>query len=111
VSFLKSRFAGKTFFKYTLFEQLHKVVFDRSNLSKISFADSDITRIKFGDKIRWGGKDRFTIIEEEWLKNKVKGQTIIEYENVSLGLVLSVYRNLRENYEFRLRYDDAVGSS
>jgi uncharacterized protein YeeX (DUF496 family) len=37
----------------------------------------------------------------------VKGQTVSEYENVSLGLVLSVYRNLRENYEFRLRYDDA----
>lgn len=27
--------------------------------------------------------------------------------DVSLELVLSVYRNLRENYEFRLRYDDA----
>lgn len=30
-----------------------------------------------------------------------------ENENVSLELALSVYRNLRENYEFRLRYDDA----
>ena len=54
-----------------------------------------------------GGKDKFTIIEEEWLGNKVKGQSGTWYENVSLGLALSVYRNLRENYEFRLRYDDA----
>jgi len=28
-------------------------------------------------------------------------------EQVSLEDVLSVYRNLRENYEFRLRYEDA----
>lgn len=24
-----------------------------------------------------------------------------------MGLVLSIYRNMRENYEFRLRYDKA----
>jgi hypothetical protein len=28
-------------------------------------------------------------------------------EEVSLGTVMAVYRNLRENYEFRLRYDEA----
>jgi pentapeptide repeat protein len=105
--FLKSCFVDKALFRYTLFELQNKVTFDNSNLSNVSFADSDITRIRFGDKITWGGKDRFTIFEEEWLRNKVKGQTVSEYENVSLGLVLSVYRNLRENYEFRLRYDDA----
>jgi uncharacterized protein YeeX (DUF496 family) len=30
-----------------------------------------------------------------------------ENKQVSLEDVVSVYRNLRENYEFRLRYDDA----
>ena len=68
-------------------------------MSNVSFADCDITRIKFSDKITWGGKDKFTIIEEESLKNKS--------QVISLDLVLSVYRNLRENYEFRLRYDEA----
>jgi uncharacterized protein YjbI with pentapeptide repeats len=111
--FLGSQFGEETLFRYTLFEQPNKVTFDDSNLSKVSFADSDITRIRFGDKIRWGGKDEFTIIEEEWLKEKAKGIDIRANEyvplayNVSLELVLSVYRNLRENYEFRLRYDDA----
>jgi uncharacterized protein YjbI with pentapeptide repeats len=107
--FLRSHFDEETLFRYTLFEQPNKVTFEDSNLSKVSFADSDITRIRFGDKIRWGGKDEFTIIEEEWLKEKAKEKDKMAnvYDNVSLELVLSVYRNLRENYEFRLRYDDA----
>jgi hypothetical protein len=54
-----------------LFEQPGKIIFNSNDLSKISFADSDITRIRYGDKITWGEKkDDFSIIEEEWLKNK-----------------------------------------
>ena len=45
------------------------------------------------------GKDRFTVIEEKWLEES--------RPNISLGSVMAVYRNLRENYEFRLRYDEA----
>jgi hypothetical protein len=98
--FLDNQFTGKTLFRYTLFEQPNKVIFDDSDLSKVSFADSDITRIRFGDGITWGGgKSGFTIIEEEWLKHKAKEEGGIErHEDVSLELVLSVYRNLRENF-------------
>jgi Pentapeptide repeats (9 copies) len=107
-----------TFFNYMIFEEPNKVLFEESDLSKVSFAGTDITRIRFGDKIRWS-KDGFTIVEEEWLreqtekKQKEKEEEKEEekvkekIERVSLELVLSVYRNLRENYEFRLRYDDA----
>jgi len=83
------------------------VIFDDRNLSKVSFAGSDITRIRFGNKTEWGGKDKFTIIEDEGMRDKIKGKKRTWNENVSLELVSSVYRNLRENYEFRLRYDDA----
>jgi hypothetical protein len=38
-------------------------------MSKISFSDSDITRIRFSDKVTWGGNDEYTIIEEEMLEN------------------------------------------
>jgi uncharacterized protein YjbI with pentapeptide repeats len=114
VYFLGNKFTDKTIFKYIIFEQPNKVTFDDSDLSKVSFADSDITRIRFGDRIGWGGKDKFTITEEEWLKRKAREENeaddrgrLVEKEEVSLELVLSVYRNLRENYEFRLRYDDA----
>jgi hypothetical protein len=102
---------GKILFIYILFEKPNKVTFAESNLSKVSFRDSDITRIRFGDEISWGGRDEFTIIEEQWLKEQVrkeqKGEKQKAEGQVSLEDVLSVYRNLRENYEFRLRYDEA----
>jgi uncharacterized protein YjbI with pentapeptide repeats len=100
----------KIYFNYTIFEQPNEVAFAYNDLSNVSFHHSDITRIRFGNEIFWGGRDRLTIIEEEWLKEKARRETrrvmhisqIISLEDVS-----SVYRNLRENYEFRLRYDDA----
>lgn len=105
--FIETVFIAKTSFTYSLFEQPNKVTFDKSDLSHVSFADCDITKIRFEDKIIWRGKDGFTIIEEEWIKDKLKGEERNESPYISLELVLSVYRNLRENYEFRLRYDDA----
>jgi hypothetical protein len=57
---------GTTLFNYRIFEQPNKFSFDKNNLSKASFAGSDITRIRFGDKVSWGEKG-FTIVEEEWL--------------------------------------------
>jgi hypothetical protein len=57
-----------TLFNYIIFEQPNNVTFAESNLSKVSFAGSDIARIRFGDKILWGGTDKFTIIEEEELE-------------------------------------------
>jgi hypothetical protein len=92
-----------------IFEQPNKVIFVKNDLSKVSFTGSDITRIRF-DEISWGGRDQCTIIEEEWLKEQAKKAQkgeLSRAEQVSLEDVLSVYRNLRENYEFRLRYEDA----
>ena len=92
-------------FNYTLFEAKEKIIFEVQDLSNVSFMNSDITRIRFIDKARWReekrkkGKDRFTVIEEKWLEES--------RPDISLGSVMAVYRNLRENYEFRLRYDEA----
>ena len=75
-------------------------------MSTVSFLNTDITKIRFSDNIRWRGKDNYQIIEETWLEeNAIK--TLEEAKEVSLGGVLSVYRNLRENYELRRRYDEA----
>jgi hypothetical protein len=74
------------------------------DLSKVSFANTDITRVRFSETARWGmgrkDKDRFKVIEERWLEETPKNIK-------NLGTVMAVYRNLRENYEFRLRYDEA----
>ena len=104
--FVTNEFLREAFFIHIIFEQPNKVFFNYNNLSKVSFADTDITRIRFGDKIAWGDKkDDFSIIEEEWLQQKSAGKK--PSIDVSLELALSVFRNLRENYEFRLRYDAA----
>ena len=50
-------------------------------MSKVSFSDSDITRIRFSDKVTWGGKDKYTIIEEEILENFLKYS--FDWENIT----------------------------
>ena len=119
-AYFSGEFNSPTYFNDVIFEEPSKVRFDINNMSNVSFSHSDITRIRFSDKVIWGGDDKFTIIEETRLieevklrkKNKLKNETIEKTNNdegqsVRPELVLSVYRNLRENYEFRLRYGDA----
>ena len=38
----------------------------------MSFAGSDISKITFTDRVKWGGKDHLMIIEEEWLERNIK---------------------------------------
>jgi len=104
VTFLdKSYFSGMfediTCFQHVTFESPNKNIFEVQDMSRVSFVNTDITGIRFGDNVQWGGKGKFQAIEETWLKDKDK--------EITLEGVLSVYRNLRENYELRRRYDDA----
>jgi hypothetical protein len=83
----------------------------------------------------WGGQkvkeDRFKIVDERLLEEKIKRKkkhkkknikpaienepTIQEDEmkdgyttkDLNLGSIKAVYRSLRENYEYRMRYDEA----
>jgi uncharacterized protein YjbI with pentapeptide repeats len=71
-NFSKNIFHKHAFFNQVLFEHPNKVIFNDSDLSNVSFADSDITRARFGDKITWGNGS-FSIVEEEWLKQKSEG--------------------------------------
>jgi hypothetical protein len=99
VRFSGSVFKDETLFRYTIFEQPNKVLFDVDDLSKVSFAGCDISKTTFTDKVKWGGKDHLKVIEEEWIETGRK--------KISLDLVLYVYRRLRENYEFNLKFDEA----
>ena len=51
-----------------------------------------------------GGEKKFKVFEEEKLEIEIDSCKNTES---NLGGILSVYRNLRENYEFRRRYDEA----
>lgn len=97
-NFKFSKFDGVTKFHNIDFKTQELVIFD-GDLSEVSFKDTNITRIKFDEKIIWGNSDRYEVYDaRELIKNP---------ENFGLGSVLSVYRSLRENYEFRLMYDEA----
>jgi hypothetical protein len=37
----------------------------------------------------------------------IDGKSSYKFKEVTLGTVMAVYRNLRENYEFRLKFDEA----
>ncbi len=68
-------FVDITIFSYVLFESQEKVIFEVINLSKVSFMNTSITRIRISDKSWWGNEtdDRFKIIEERWLEKQVMG--------------------------------------
>jgi Pentapeptide repeats (9 copies) len=80
-AYFSGEFNGPTYFHYTIFEQPTKVTFNISNMSNVSFSDSDITKIRFSDKVTWGGNDGYTIIEEEMLKNFLK--YLFDWENIT----------------------------
>ena len=63
------KFHKKTFFNNVLFVDKEKVIFDVENLSKVSFMNTDITQIEFGENCLWGGKeDKFKIVDEQELE-------------------------------------------
>ena len=53
------------------FEELQKK-YEEQMILFSSFADTDITRIRFDDQKK-GWYDKFTIIEEKWLADKASG--------------------------------------
>jgi uncharacterized protein YjbI with pentapeptide repeats len=103
-AFFSGEFKNIAYFQYVTFENPDAIIFEIIDMSNVSFISTNITKVRFNDQINWGGDDGFQIIEEEWFKVSLEttGQP-----KVTLKGVLSVYRNLRENYEFRRRYDDA----
>lgn len=68
-----STFKDKAFFNYVLFEDGKKILFGEiEDLSKFSFMNTDITRVRFSDRARWGKEDKIRVIEEERLENFLK---------------------------------------
>ena len=119
----------------------NEVRFETKDLSKVSFLNTDITRVVFDENARFGKlefenkmfkelkkavfyvlfqsrfliniyDERFKIFDERRFEKCInKNETItksnLEKQKLSLGSILASYRNLRENYEYRLRYDEA----
>jgi uncharacterized protein YjbI with pentapeptide repeats len=110
-TFIGTRFQAftnnMTTFKHVQFEQPYRINFQVDNLSHVSFLDADISQVRFGENTKWGeGRgNRYKILEEREIELRLTQHEKVH--NVILGSILAVYRNLRENYEFRMRYDEA----
>lgn len=102
-SFIDTHFCNFVSFKKVKFEKQNTIEFD-SDLSMISFLHTDITRVRFGDNTIWGGNKNHTengTIYDEWnIKTKKDKTTTVEN-------ILTTYRQLRENYEYYLKYEEA----
>ena len=96
VLFSETKFSDKAEFHSVIFKNPQNILFDKINLENISFLNSDITRVRFGDNVIWG--EEYKIFDE---------RNIDKLEEISIEGIASEYRNLRENYEFRLRYEEA----
>jgi uncharacterized protein YjbI with pentapeptide repeats len=97
-------FQNVTYFNYSTFEKPNEVRFEIKDMSLVSFMNTDITGIRFSGKTRWSIDDQFKVVEEEELEIELE---YCKNKRSNLEEILSVYRNLRENYEFRRRYDEA----
>ena len=74
--FSTTEFKGLTNFQYVNFGDEDKILFDRTDLSNVSFNCTDISRIRFGGTVEWGGKkvkeDEFKIVDERQLEKEIK---------------------------------------
>lgn len=112
-------------------------VFFNSDLSNASFLDTDISRVKFSDDVKWKDVSSLKIYEEDMLeryikkmqkdKPKIKNKSLVDtktktdssneqsdfekkfgmFTRTRLETIIAVYRYLRENYEYHLKYEDA----
>ena len=96
--FSNARFNGKIFFHNITFETPGKIFFDSVNLSNVSFKNSDISKVNFTNNVKWGGKDGFTILDEE-LNDSLEKKDVED--------ILATYRSIRQNYLNRYRYEEA----
>jgi hypothetical protein len=71
-------FDKMTTFRYVLFENGEKVEFSAKDLSKVSFLNTDITRVKFAEDVSWGSEDRFTVVDEREMEKELKSEEPIE---------------------------------
>ncbi len=115
-------------FRYARFEKQEKVVFDGCIMERVSFIGTGIERVKFRN-VKW--RD-FKIYDEKLLLLKVSEKERKKFVNecgtkdgeaktkieealnrvkdeidLTLDNVLAVYRALRENHDYYLKYDES----
>lgn len=107
-------FEGTTFTKHANFSKVSfedKIKFN-GNLSMVSFLDTDIKKIIFGNNSTWKVQDLDSKLNST-RKNtdfKIYDEKKLEESNeitINLESVKNVYRDLRDNFDQNLQYDTA----
>ncbi|HEY9386209.1 MAG TPA: pentapeptide repeat-containing protein [Nitrososphaeraceae archaeon] len=69
-AYFSGEFNDKAKINYVIFEKGEQILFDVEDLSKVSFLNTDITRVKFGEKVQWSKEDnKYVMIDEKELEN------------------------------------------
>jgi hypothetical protein len=107
VLFVQNSITQEINFLTAFFKEQEQVSFD-GDLSKASFPQVDITRVRFEEKVVWGKND-FIIYDEHIIEKSLveNARYLTDIRHISLESVIAEYRNLRENYEYNLRYEEA----
>src|SRR5215207_6372184 len=73
-------FGGWTKFHNVFFEDQENTVFDVERLSMVSFVNTDITRVRFTEKVRWSDSQDGKIVDEIHLEQSIF--SLFDWENV-----------------------------
>ncbi len=110
-----TEFEGVTFINNANFSKVsfkNQIKFN-GNLSNVSFLDTDIKKVIFGNKTSWEKLDLTNKNEKSTRKNidfKIYDEKLLEKSDetqINLESVKNVYRDLRDNFDQNLRYDIA----
>jgi len=115
-------FDDAKFLQFADFSKVHfnkreNVIFN-GNISNVSFVDTDIKEIKFGNRISWellessDEKERKTDSTKKRKNNdlKIYEERLLEKNDetkINLESIKNIYRDLRDNFDLNLRYDIA----
>jgi uncharacterized protein YjbI with pentapeptide repeats len=114
--FRGTRFATRTndyaagMFWRATFSNPGDVVFEKTDLSCVSFHNCDVTGIRFTSSVRWGKKDkREAVIYDELIVQRGKslawrGYRGKEEPSTSHREVAQIYQQLKRNYDTQLDY-------
>lgn len=117
-NFVQSIFSNYAHFRKTSFFKQKQVIFE-ADLSQVSFRGTDISRVKFANKIKWNIDEDdennkvlrfFSNLKHRNNKFKIYDEFLLEKgrePSLQLEDVMDVYRNLRENCDYYLRYEVA----
>jgi len=119
-NFQKTNFFNTAYFREVQFNEPSKIIFN-SNLHYVSFLDTDLKRIRFGNNVEWHltkspktkwGKFKYAIEKISLRNNKFKIHDERTLDNqtepeLNLESVMDTYRDLRDNYDYELRYETA----